>query len=142
MGSKITHLGSKLIGSDLGNLNKTLSHFKFFVLHDRATQLINTFLLSEAASNIARSCNKCCMIVQITAATRNFSCFELRHSLFPTPITGNLPFSKDDLAISNWINSTNEVQSKCMGYCTKVLHKLNDFQFVQYICSINFLLSE
>ena len=35
---------------------------------------------------------------------------------------------------------------KSMGiariYCTNVLHKLTDFQFVQHSCSINFLLSE
>ena len=36
---------------------KALSHWQFFVLHDHATQLLNTVLLSNT---IARTCN-CCM---------------------------------------------------------------------------------
>ena len=41
---------------------KALSHWQFFVLHDRATQLINSSILFLLSNTIARLCN-CCMQV-------------------------------------------------------------------------------
>ena len=62
MGSKITHLGSKLNCSDLGNL-KALSHWQFFMLHDRATVDKYFFIYQhEPCTNVQR-CNRCMQVL-------------------------------------------------------------------------------
>ena len=54
------------------------------------------------------------MIVQLIAATQYFLYFH-KSQPFPIPITRNLPISKNNWAISKWINSANGVVVKMYG---------------------------
>ena len=118
------------------------------MLRDRATVLINTFVLikqyctivqyvlHDRAINVARSCNRCTN-GQFEQKVFAWSCNELQqHSIFPVlpyvtacsplRLPENLSISNDDWAIFDWINLHVSIAriDWLSSRATQLLHKL------------------